>query len=308
MTPTIITKLKELKDRDFKVAASCATDAEIFRSLISNLPNTMPQPDIVFTKTSGLTSHDVVIQYFLRENESPEPLRMLLTMLFGAETWEATQIKATQQLAIQTIVFLADLTVLIMVGAGEDTYHYESKVDCGDYTLGDFSLKRFVPYDIVREYVESDFLGSSQISFGISTTILDWWGNLVDDLIAYIPVEFPTPDDIQGGYGGIYDVDLIYSSDYDGKLRGYITQFSNDLNWDLRWNKQAGMATLTSHFLLNTESRAIKIQTLIENPRLDVETLIFREESGDDILYQALRDDDPGFQQMLLEQLRGLDD
>lgn len=308
MTPTIINTLKELRAKDFVAAADCNADAEIFMSLISNLPNNVPQPDVVFTKTSRITSYDVVLQYFLKENESPEPLRMLLTMLFGADAWEATQNKETQALVIQNVVFIGDLTVLLTVEANEDTYHYESRVDFGDYTLGDFTLKKFVPYDIVREYVGSDFLGGCQVTFGFSATILDWWTTLLDDIIAYIPVDFPVPDDVQGGYGGLFDIDLIYCGDYDGVLRGVISNFSEDLNWTLYWDKQTGKATLSADFLLTTESRTIKIKTSIENPRLDVETLIFQEDGDERLSYKAMRDDDSGFQQMLLEQLGELDD
>ena len=74
------------------------------------------------------------------------------------------------------------------------------------------------------------------------------------------------------------------------------------------WDKQAGKATLSTNFLLTVENRIIKIKVSIENPRLDVETLIFQEEDANKILYHSMREDDPGYQQMLLEQLEALDD
>ncbi len=268
----------------------------------------MLQPDLVLTSTSGLTCYDVVIQYFLKENESSEPLKMLLTMLFGAETWEATQNKETKALTIQSVVFIGDLTVLITVETNEDTYYYKPRVDCGAHTIGEFTLKKFVPYDIVRDYVGSDFLCNVQITFGINSTILDWWTALLDDIIAYIPVEFPVPDNILGGYGGLFDIELIYFGDYDGKLRGVINQFSSDHDWAMFWDKQAGKATLSTNFLLTVENRIIKIKVSIENPRLDVELLIHQEEDANKILYRSMREDDPGYQQMLLEQLGALDD
>ncbi len=304
----ILSKLKELRDQDFVAAEKCSKDAAIFKALISKLPSCLPQPDLVFTKTSLLTDHDVVIQYLLLEDENPEPLRMLLSMLFGADVWAAAKNKETEDIIIRSSLLVDGLTVLLTVQANEDVYYYEPITDCGDYTVGTFKLKKFVPYDIVREYVGADFLGEFQITFGINATILSWWTTLLDDTIAYIPPDFPVPDDIHGGYGGLFDINLIYSEDHAGKLRESIHRFSDNLNWILSWEKPIGKATLSTNFLITTENRSIRLQISIENPRLDKEILIFESEDEECVSYQAFREDDDDYVLRMQEIFENLDE
>ncbi len=292
--------LQELLNSNNIHSKQFVDDNHIYKQLIDTLPQRFPCPTTVCTKSSDLTIFDVVFTYKLTQDEKAEPLRMLLSMVFGASTWEGTLSKDDSSLfCISSIVNLGPLKLQLILEADLEDYFYKPSEDHGTTTTGLVSPKKFIPFDVKREYVSAQHFYEVQVETAISEPLMDWWSDILERLITNVDSSTPKPTHILGAFGSDHDIDFVYQGDMLGELRYELDNLYSDTEWHFYWLKEQAIGNLLSKVVVPCSDIDVTIHLVISNPRLDLEHLIFEEETDEYIKYKALRETDTDFLKFL---------
>ncbi len=304
----IIEILQERLKTDAGSCISFAEDSYIYKQLIEALPQRFPRPTTVCTKSSGLSVFDATFTYKLEANEKAEPLKMLLSMLFGVREWVGTLDKDDSKLfCLSTVIDLAKIKVQLVIEADIEDYHYKPLNDHGSTTTGLVAVKRFIPFDIDREYVTPETFYDVQLETGLSIPILEWWTWILKQTIDSINPDTPAPMSLYGTFGADHDLDFIYDIDSSGLVRAEISRIYEDINWYFYWLKAPALGRLVGNITVKCNDTDVRIQIILNNPRLDVEILKFEEDTDCHIKYRAMQDSDIGFLEFLSETYNGCD-
>ncbi len=298
----IIETLKERLDSDAGSCLRFTEDSHIYKMLIANLPQRFPRPTNVCTKSSGLSVFDVTFAYKMGSNEKAEPLKMLLSMLLGVREWIGTLDKDDSRLfCLSTILDLDEIKLQLVIEADIEDYYYKPLEDQGSTTTGTVELKKFIPFDINREYVAPEVFYDVQLETGLSTPLLEWWTGVLKRTIDNIDPITPVPFGLYGTFGSDHDLDFVYDTDGLGVLRELFDKLYGDIKWYFYWLKAPALGRLVGNITVKCKDTDVRIQVILNNPRLDIEILMFEEDTEQHIKYKAMRDSDKGSLEFLSE-------
>ena len=99
----------------------------------------------------------------------------------------------------------------------------------------------------------------------------------------------------------------MYSGDPSGLLRYDLDLLYPDTNWHFYWLKDQAIGNLLRKVVVRCSDIDVTIHLVISNPRLDLETLVFEEETDEYLKYKALRETDVGFLEFLSDTYNELD-
>jgi len=159
----------------------------------------------------------------MHEGEKGEPLRLLLSMIFGAKEWYGLYEKEEDTFCIRSIVDIKGMKLMLLLEVDQVDYAYTPLTDKGTYTTGPVAIKNFLPYDILRRDVTPSVFQDLQIQNGLTGSMLNWWLDLLARLIMVIPTETPVPEHIQGAFLEDHDIDFFYPDDAYGNIRKEIS-------------------------------------------------------------------------------------
>ena len=289
---TIIDKLKDVKRLDLESGGNFKIDSQTYKKLVEYLPKRFPCPDSFYTRKFENEFHDAAFCYYLQSGEKAEPLRMLLTMVFGATKWEGHISKKDKMFFLTSSVQVKDLIILLLLEANPQEYNYSPKRKTPQGTYGTIELKRFIPYDIKRDLISPVDFESLQMETALSSVVFTWWIDLLDILIESLDPNFPIPTDLQGTFREDYDINFIYNKDVIGTIKNNLDMLVPNLDWILTWNKQTGEYHLNTLMALATKKIPIKIQIIIRTPAIHLMKLNFLSENSNFILYKVMAIDE----------------
>lgn len=302
----IIETLDGILSEDTRELCVSRQDAKLFIKIIKSFPKCFPVPDIFYTRASGHFDSDITLQYYMKEGEKSEPLRQWLSMVFGTPDWFGVLDKDDGSFTVRTMAQLKDVNCFLIVEANQDDYEFVALTDKGTCKTGPVSVKRFVPYDIIRSDITPGEFHKLQLQTGLTGSLLNWWIDLLSRLILTIPEDTPAPDYVQGSFSDEHDVDFVYSDDTCGHIRKDISGIYPDAKWFLNWDKKEGEPTLCTILTVQGEPN-ITIKVTLELPDMDDELLLFVEENDKVIYYRTVRDTDTDFEEILGQKYEQLD-
>ncbi len=299
--------LKELLHTNNSTNTKIVESSNIYKQLIAKLPQRFPKPTHVCTMSSDIAVFDATFVYILDTNEEAEPIRMLLSMLFGASTWEGVQsTDCSDDFCLTAIIELGDIRLQLVIEADPGGYYFTSEKPSGRSITGTVVPKKFIPFDITREYVSAQHFYEIQVETAISKPLLDWWSDTLESLITNIEPTTPKPDVINGTFGGDHDMDFIYACDSLGLTRDAIGQLYPVDGWHFYWYKAQAIGRLVSSVSVACSDIDVNIDMVINNPRLDLEILVFEDETDEYIKYKSMRETDRCFLEFLSDTYNGL--
>ncbi len=301
----IIEALEKLLHQEQKERDACELDALVYGKMISRLPKWFPCPDDFFTQASGHTECDLCLRYYMQEGEKGEPLRLLLSMVFGAQEWTGLYEKEEDTFAIRSIVDVKGMKVLLLMEVDQGDYSYTPLDDNGTYTTGPVTVKNFIPYDILRKDITPSAFHEIQLHNGLTGSMLNWWLDLLARLIMVVPTGTPVPEHIQGAFLDDHDIDFFYPEDTYGNIRQEISLLYPGCKWFLTWDKEEGVGSLAT---IVEVGEGIQIRLTIEQPNTGEDLLLLVEDSKECLYYRAAQMSDPDFEEMLVKKYERLDD
>ncbi len=303
-----IEMLKDLLHTNKSTNIQIVEASNIYKQLIDKLPQRFPKPSRVCTKSSDIAVFDATFVYILDPNEEAEPIRMLLSMLFGVSSWKGVQsTENSNDFCLTAISELGDIKLQLVIEADSEGYCFTSEQTSGQSITGVVVPKKFIPFDITREYISAQHFYELQVETAISKPLMDWWSDILERLVTNIEPTTPKPDVVNGTFGGDHDLDFIYTCDSLGLIRDTIDQIYNGNEWHFYWFKAQAIGSLVSRTFVTCSDINVNINIVINNPRLDLEILSLEEETDEYIKYKSMRETDRCFLEFLSDTYNDLD-
>jgi hypothetical protein len=285
--------LINIKNTDMSVGSNFANESKVYDHLLKCLPKKLLRPDkFTLDTVSGIT--DLVnFYYILKPGEKAEPIKMVLSMVFGVKDWVGVFNKKTNTFKLEFCKVYDNLILMVSLEADLRDYFFNSKLTKGDIETGPIELKKFIPYDLKREIITPLEFELLQAESGLSSVIFDWWISALDTLITSINNNIPDTSQVQGMFNSAeHDVNFIYSADPLGLIQASFDDCIPDLKWTFTWIKRTGICYLTTDFLVTNPPNSVNVLVTIQNPAIYFGKLSLLTEDFDSIIYNMSRNYD----------------
>lgn len=281
------------------LAEDCSVDVTIYNELVKYLPRIFPCPDAFHVRGVGVTDCDALMVYTITKGMYAEPLRMVLSMLFGADTWEGVVNKLEHTFVIRSLVSVGPFKILLMIETDQTEYIFESDVESATTITGSICPAAFRPFDITHPDVTPMMFQERVLELGLNERYATTQTWLLNQLAVTLDSKTPIPDGIQAAISLYCDVDFIYTEDPKGQIRRKIDRYLGASQWEGIWDKATGEFSL--HTLLNIKvpQGVLRVQIIIVQANLRKEILILQEETAEQVIYRAIRPTDPDFEDIL---------
>lgn len=276
-------------------------DTAIYQKLVEELPRLFPMPDEFYTKTVRASDYDAALIYLIKDNEHPEALRIILSLMFGLQDWSIEIEKATSLASLYATKQYDNYTLLVkIVGINVQEFEYQLLADTGSVLHGSVKCLKFVPLNTPREDTTPEVF-MDQLKETSYCSFLQAKQAYICSLAAQIlPNRLPLPDAIIPALGLSYDLDFTYITNTKGRLRDLFDKILGYAGWSAIIDKKTGSFSL--HAIISVpcqQQQILKVRLNILNVTNGKEQLFLIADLKDKLVYRAMRPSDPDYQNVL---------
>jgi hypothetical protein len=296
MKQTVNKLLLDLAEEAQEERLKLSVDMAIYQKLVQILPRLFPMPDEFYTKTVVASDYDAAFIYEMKEDEHPEALRMMLSILMGLQDWEIEIDKAKIFASLRTVKRFGNYVILIrLVGINPEEFEYTITNDTGTVLTGPVQCKQFVPLDSKREDVSPEIF-LARLKTASYTSFVHSKQAFICLLAAQgLPASLPLPDSVMPALGLNYDIDLGYITDTNGRLRGKIDKILGYAGWAATIDKTTGFFSLHTISTVQCAEYPLKVRVSIFSANRVLERLFLIADLPNRLVYKATRPDDPDY-------------
>jgi len=274
-------------------------DMAIYQKLVKELPRLFPMPDEFYTKTVVASDYDAALIYLVKDNEHPEALRIILSLMFGLQDWVIEIEKVTPLASLYAIKQYDNYTLLVkIVGINLQEFEYKILADTGSVLHGSVKCSKFVSLDTPREDVTPEVF-MAQLKETSYCLFLQSKQAYICSLAAQVlPKRLPLPNEIIPALGLSYDLDFTYSINTKGKLRELFDKILGYAGWSAVIDKKTGALSLHTIISVPCVQQILKIRLNILDTIREKDQLFLVADLKDQLIYRAIRSSDPDYQEV----------
>jgi len=289
----LIDQLLSLAEHQIEASEVLKSDLLDYKNIVVELPRLFPSPNELWTRTSDF---DLALVYVLGASEKDEPLRMLLSMTFGATEWFGELDKRSQILDLRATVRRGNYSILLKIkGVGLRNYELSEVVAYGEKLVGRATCQKFSPWELSRP----DTTPETLLQHGIQTNQTSYLNysqsKVLSDLATALPSSIPSADYVAVDLGLNYDAEILYINDPRGKKRKYFDKHLGYTGWSASINKLTADFSLQTIIELKCQSGNLKLRISILNACKEQEKLLLIADLPNILVYKAVRPDDPDY-------------
>lgn len=298
--PTIREALLAQAEEAADNALMLSNDSKIMYGLWKALPSIILLPDAVFTRSALTIDFDAVFFYDVMDDEEPDALRLMLTLMFRVGEWFVLEEKDTHECILQGEARFDDYKVLVRIRK-VDPYKFTLKQMYEDETCITHKIldSKFVPFECKHEEITTTQLAQKIFEYGLNAKCGSMEGNLLSALADAIDFSTPIPDSIVVLFGLDFDIEFIYIQDERAYFRKALTHVLGPCKWNGVWHKKMATFTLHSQIEVPVKNNKLRLKLTILNAKRTNEHLAYMGETDDVILYRSLRPGDPDYSEFV---------
>ena len=274
-------------------------DMAIYQKLVKELPRLFPMPDEFYTKTATASDYDAALIYVVKDNEHPEALRIILSLMFGFQDWEIEIEKVTPLASLYAIKRYDNYTLLVkIVCINAKEFEYEALVDTGSVLHGPVKCSKFVSLETPRADVTPEVFMDQLTEISYCSFLQSKQAYICSLASQVLPKQLPLPDAIIPALGLSYDLDFTYSTDTKNRLRSIFDKLLGYAGWSAILDKKTGSLSLHTIISVPCREQILKLRLNILNVTSGKEQLFLVADLKDQLIYRAIRSSDPDYQEV----------
>jgi hypothetical protein len=300
MRKTINDVLLSLGESAQEERFNLTVDMGIYKKLVKELPRRFPMPDEFYTRPTMSTDYDAMLIYNIRQDENPEALRIIISMMMGLLDWEIEIDKTNRCASLRSVKYFGDYALLVkLVDVDTDLFEYTITNDTGTLLTGSVQCRKFVELDTLREDVSPEVFYEQLKASSYKSFIYAKQAYICSLAAQGLPKQLPIPDTIIPALGLTYDLDLNYITDNNGRLREKIDSLLGYEGWSAVISKHEGLFSLHTIVTVPCLQRMLKVRINILDAYKKKEQLFLVTETSEHLIYRAIRQNDPDYKETI---------
>jgi len=296
MKPTVNDLLLKIGEEAQEEQLKLSVDMAIYQKLVQVLPRLFPMPDEFYTKTVIASDYDAAFIYEIKENEHPEALRTILSLMLGLTDWDIEIDKTKMFASLRSVKRFGNYAVLIrIVDINPEEFEYTITNDTGTVLTGPVRCKQFVPLDNQREDITPEIFYERLKASSYRLYLYSKQALICSVAAQGLPTDLPLPDSVLPALGLSYDLDLVYLTDTNGRLRSKIDKILGYTGWSGCIDKATGSFSLHTIVTVQCAQYPLKVRVNIIDANSLKELLILVADLPNKLVYKALRLHDPDY-------------
>jgi len=289
----LLSLAESAQEERFKLTA----DIAIYKKLAKELPRLFPMPDEFFTRSAVALDHDATMVYLIQDNnEHPESLRTVLSIMFGLSDWEIEIDKVNMFTCFRAIKRLGNYSLLIRIaGVNLEDFDYVIHTDTGTTLIGLFTCKKFMEFETPRDDVSPEIFYDRLQASSYQSFVCSKQAYISSIAALGLSPKLPLPDEVIPALGTTYDLDLSYFIDSRGLLRSKIDKLVPYTGWGANIEKLTGNFSLHTIVPIKCKGHILQVRINILQAKREKEQLFLLVDLQDRLVYRAVRESDPDY-------------